>query len=69
MKKVIIRILGPVIVLGAAWYGYRFFKLLPQRQEHVATTKVRKGDVVGAVGDTDTTAVAVDDITGELLYA
>src|SRR5438046_10171740 len=46
MKKVIIRILGPVIVLGAAWYGYRFFKLLPQRQEHVATTKVRKGDVV-----------------------
>jgi len=46
MKKVIIRILGLVIVLGAAWYGYRFFKLLPQRQEHVATTKVRKGDVV-----------------------
>ena len=33
-------------MLGAAWYGYRFFKLLPQRQEQVATTKVRKGDVV-----------------------
>lgn len=46
MKKVIIRILGPLLVLGAAWYGYRFLKLLPQRQEHVATTKVRKGDVV-----------------------
>src|ERR1051326_5939714 len=46
MKKLIIRILGPVIVLGAAWYGYHFFKLLPQRQEQVATTKVRKSDVI-----------------------
>src|ERR1051325_684544 len=46
MKKIIIRILGPVIVLGAAWYGYRFFKMLPQRQEQVATAKVRKSDVV-----------------------
>jgi hypothetical protein len=46
MKKVIIRILGLVIVLGAAWYGYRFIKLLPQRQEQVATAKVRRGDVV-----------------------
>ena len=46
MKKLIIRILGLVLVAGAAWYGYRFFKLLPQRQEQVATTKVRKSDVV-----------------------
>src|SRR5215469_15917670 len=46
VKKVIFRTLVPLIVLGAAWYGYRFFKLLPQRQEQVATTKVRKGDVV-----------------------
>src|SRR5262252_5907775 len=46
MKKVIIRILGLAIVLAAAWYGYRFFKLLPQRQDHVATTRVRKSDVV-----------------------
>ena len=46
VKKVIFRILGPMMVLGAAWYGYRFFKLMPQRQEQVATTKVRKGDVV-----------------------
>ena len=46
MKKVIVRSLGILIVLGAAWYGYRFFKLMPQRQEHVATAKVRREDVV-----------------------
>jgi HlyD family secretion protein len=46
MKKVIIRVLLPLVVVAAAWYGYRFFKMLPQRQEHVATTRVRKGDVV-----------------------
>ncbi|MCL5746212.1 MAG: efflux RND transporter periplasmic adaptor subunit [Acidobacteria bacterium] len=46
MKKVIFRSLGILIVAGAAWYGYHFFKLMPQRQEHVATTKVRREDVV-----------------------
>jgi hypothetical protein len=46
MKKYIIRIVGILIVAGAAWYGYRFFKLLPQRQEQVATAKVRRGDVI-----------------------
>jgi len=46
MKKYIIRIVGILIVAGAAWYGYRFFKQLPQRQEQVATAKVRRGDVI-----------------------
>lgn len=46
MKKVIFRSLGILIVAGAAWYGYHFFKLLPQRQERVATAKVRREDVV-----------------------
>src|ERR1051325_9341621 len=46
MKKVIIRVLLPLVVVAAAWYGYRFFKMLPQRQEHVGTTRVRKVDVV-----------------------
>src|ERR1051326_2844486 len=46
MKKVIIRVLLPLGVVGAAWSGYRFLKIRPQRQEHVATTKVRLGDVV-----------------------
>src|SRR6266542_3772125 len=46
MKKVIIRVAGVLIVAGLAWYGYRFFKQLPQRQEHVPTAKAQKGDVV-----------------------
>src|SRR2546425_5991580 len=46
MKKLIIRILGILIVAAAAWYGYRFFKLLPQRQQQVAVAKVRRGDVI-----------------------
>ena len=47
MKKVIIRIFGPAdSVLAAVWGGYRFFQQLPQRQEQVATAKVRRGDVV-----------------------
>src|SRR5215472_14759368 len=46
MKKLIIRILGLVIVFAAAWYGYQWFRMLPQRAEEVAVTKVRKGDVV-----------------------
>ena len=46
VKKVIFRTLVPLIVLAAAWYGYRFFKQLPQRQQQVATAKVRRGDVV-----------------------
>src|SRR5215472_10102748 len=46
MKKLIIRILGLVIVFAAAWYGYQWFRMLPQRAEEVAVTKVRRGDVV-----------------------
>ncbi|HZT29775.1 MAG TPA: efflux RND transporter periplasmic adaptor subunit [Bryobacteraceae bacterium] len=46
MKKVLIRLTGVAILLAAAWGGYRFFQQLPQRQEHVATTKVLRGDVV-----------------------
>ncbi|RPH47452.1 MAG: HlyD family efflux transporter periplasmic adaptor subunit, partial [Lysobacterales bacterium] len=46
MKKLLIRIIGLAIVLGGSWYGYRFFKSLPERQENVANAKVRQGDVV-----------------------
>jgi Barrel-sandwich domain of CusB or HlyD membrane-fusion len=46
MKKLGIRILGVLAILAAAWGAYRFVKLLPQRQEQVATTKVRKSDVI-----------------------
>ncbi len=34
------------IVAGGAYYAYRFFQLLPHRQQQVATTAVRQSDVV-----------------------
>ena len=46
IKTLIVRILGPFVVFAIAWYGYRVFQMLPQRQEQVAVTKVRRGDVV-----------------------
>lgn len=46
MKKVLFRITGLLIVVAAVWGVYRFFQQLPQRQEQVATAKVRRGDVV-----------------------
>lgn len=46
MKKVLIRLIGILVLLGIGWGGYTFFKQLPQRQEQVATTKVRREDVV-----------------------
>jgi biotin carboxyl carrier protein len=46
MRKIIIRLAGVAVVLAAAWYAYRFVQRLPQRQEHVPTTQVRRGDVV-----------------------
>lgn len=46
MKKILIRVLLLAVVAGAAWYGYRLFQSMPQRQQQVATTKVRRGDVI-----------------------
>ncbi len=46
MKKIILRVFLVLIVLGAAWGGYRWFQQMPQRQQQVATTRVRRGDVI-----------------------
>src|SRR3954470_16979900 len=46
MKKVIFRSLLVLLVLGAAYGGYRYFERLPQRQLPVAAAKVRKSDVI-----------------------
>ena len=46
MKKALIRVVGLAILAGAGWGGYKFFKLLPERQEQIPTAKVQRGEVV-----------------------
>lgn len=46
MKKVLVRLILLAIVAGGAWYGYRYFQMMPQRQQQVASTRVRRGDVI-----------------------
>jgi HlyD family secretion protein len=46
MKKLIIRTLIVVAVAAAAFYGFRFFRQMPQRQRELPTARVRQGDVV-----------------------
>ena len=46
MKKILLRVVILAVVLGSAWYGYNLFQSMPQRQQQVATTKVRRGDVI-----------------------
>ena len=46
MKKIIIRVLLIAIVLGGAWWGYAFVKQMPKAQQEIATTRVRRGDVI-----------------------
>ena len=46
MKKIIIRVLVILLIIGAGWGGYAFFKQLPQRQQEIATAKVRRDDVI-----------------------
>lgn len=47
MKKILIRVLIVLGIAGGLGYGgYLVYQQMPQRQESVATTKVRQGDVV-----------------------
>lgn len=46
MKKILFRLILLAIVGSAAWYGYKYFQSMPTRQQQVATTRVRKGDVL-----------------------
>lgn len=46
MTKVFIRILAVAAIVALGYAGYRFIQQLPQRQREVATTRVRRGDVV-----------------------
>ncbi|MBI4876219.1 MAG: efflux RND transporter periplasmic adaptor subunit [Acidobacteria bacterium] len=46
MKKILFRISFVLVVAAAGWYGYRLFQQMPQRQQQVPSTRVRKSDVV-----------------------
>jgi HlyD family secretion protein len=46
IRKVVIRAVLVAGVGAAAWYGYGFFQTLQQRQEQIATTRVRQSDVI-----------------------
>lgn len=46
MKKLILRLVILLVLVGAGYAAFRVYQQLPQRQETVATAKVRQGDVV-----------------------
>src|SRR5882724_404606 len=46
MKKILIRLIIVAIIGGVAYGGYRAVQGIQTRQEGIATTKVRQGDVV-----------------------
>ena len=46
IKKIVIRLILLAVVGGIGYWGWRLFQSMPQRQAQIATTKVRKGDVV-----------------------
>ena len=46
MKKIVIRLIVLAILAGVGYGGWRLFQAMPQRQAQIATTKVRKSDVI-----------------------
>jgi multidrug resistance efflux pump len=46
MKKVIVRLIVLLVLAGAGYGGYRYYKSLPERTDQIPTAKVQKGDVV-----------------------
>ena len=46
MKKAIYRTLVLAILVAGGWYGYRYYKQMPERQDTIPTAKVQRGDVV-----------------------
>ena len=46
MKKAIYRLIGLAILAAGGWYGYRFYRQLPERQATIPVAQVQRGDVV-----------------------
>ena len=39
MKKAIFRLFGLAILAAGGWYGYRYYKQMPSRQESIPTPR------------------------------
>ncbi|HUQ95976.1 MAG TPA: efflux RND transporter periplasmic adaptor subunit [Bryobacteraceae bacterium] len=46
MKKILFRLTLLGLVAAGAWYAYRYVQGMPQRQQQVPSTTVRRGDVI-----------------------
>lgn len=46
MRKLIFRIIILLVLVGAGYAAFRVYQALPQREESIATAKVKQGDVV-----------------------
>jgi biotin carboxyl carrier protein len=46
VRRLAVRIAVAAALAAAAWYGYRAFRDLSKNREQIATTRVRRGDVV-----------------------
>jgi HlyD family secretion protein len=46
MRKLILRLIILLVLVGAGYAAYRVYQALPQRQESIATAKVKQGDVI-----------------------
>ncbi|HEX3746793.1 MAG TPA: efflux RND transporter periplasmic adaptor subunit [Bryobacteraceae bacterium] len=46
MRKYLFRVVTLAVLVAAGWYGYRWYRQLPSRQEQIATARVQRGDVV-----------------------
>ncbi|HET8546879.1 MAG TPA: efflux RND transporter periplasmic adaptor subunit [Bryobacteraceae bacterium] len=46
MKKLVFRLVILAVVAGAGWAIWALYKAMPQRQDQIATARVRRGDVV-----------------------
>ena len=46
MKKAIFRTSVLAILVAGGWYGYRYYKQMPERLDLIPTAKVQRGDVV-----------------------
>ncbi len=46
MKRAIYRVVWLAALAAAGWYGYRYYKMMPEKQTGIPVTRVQRGDVL-----------------------